>query len=190
MLERNRGKDYDKASYQVNTLISHISIIIIFNHFLYQVENLTVTVSKLHRQSIELSNIYSSKSVDENNLPTVSRQLINTNQCIVASLSNLVSTLNNLSHNLSDNLQRLANLVSTNFEEEEKPDGFVEQTLESSNVESPNVESVVESQLNVKLDEAKIEVGNLRHEIESLNEKLKRAEQVSKLLKFCFNQKS
>jgi hypothetical protein len=37
-------------------------------------------VSKLHRQSIELSNVYSSKAVDENNLPTVSRQLVNTNQ--------------------------------------------------------------------------------------------------------------
>ena len=48
--------------------------------FQFQVENLTVTVSKLHRQSVELSNIYSSKAVDENNLPTVSRQLINTNQ--------------------------------------------------------------------------------------------------------------
>ncbi len=88
---------------------------------------MTVTISKLHRQSVELSNIYSSKSVDENNLPTVSRQLINTNQCIVASLSNVVSTLNSLSHNLSDNLQRLANLVSVNFDDEaeveEKPDG-------------------------------------------------------------------
>jgi hypothetical protein len=109
-------------------------------------------------------------------LPTVSRQLINTNQCIVASLSNLVSTLNTLSHNLSDNLQRLANLVSSNFEEEEKPDGFVE-PVKSSNIESPNVENI-DSQLVGKLDEAKIEVGNLRHEIESLNEKLKRAEQV------------
>ena len=144
---------------------------------LFQIENITVNVSKLHRQSVDLSNIYSSKAVDENNLPTVSRQLSNTNQCIVASLSNLVATLNSLSHNLSDNFQRLAGLVSASFdEEEEKPDAGNEEGLEKM-VESPNVEHN-DLQFVVKLEEAKVEIGNLRHEIESLNEKLKQAEQV------------
>lgn len=137
---------------------------------------MTVTISKLHRQSVELSNVYSSKAVDENSLPTVSRQLINTNQCIVASLSNVVTTLNTLSHNLSDNLQRLSNLVSINFDDEKSDD-----VVNADDVKQTEVENVdVDSDFVSKVDELAAEIGNLRHEIESLNEKLKKAEQVKR----------
>lgn len=57
--------------------------------------------------------------MDENSLPTVNRQLISTNQCIVTSLSDLASALNNLSRNLSENLPRLNKLLSVKFEDEE-----------------------------------------------------------------------
>lgn len=93
-------------------------------------------------------------------------------------MSNLVGTLNTLSHNLSDNLQRLTNLVSASFEEEEeeKPDGL----MKTTSVES--TESAVGEKsdliLVAQLEEARVEVGNLSHEVESLNEKLKKAEQV------------
>ena len=137
---------------------------------------MTVTISKLHRQSVELSNVYSSKAVDENSLPTVSRQLINTNQCIVASLSNVVTTLNTLSHNLSDNLQRLSNLVSINFDDEKSDD-----VVNADDVKQTEVENVdVDSDFVSKVDELAAEIGNLRHEIESLNEKFKKAEQVKR----------
>ena len=141
---------------------------------------MTVPISKLHRQSVELSNIYSSKSVDENNLPTVSRQLINTNQCVVASLSSIVSTLNSLSHNLSDNLQRLSNLLSINFDDEEaEADKPGAADVDAGNATSAGLEKVVVDASHVtRLEELQTEVGNLRHEIESLNEKLKKAEQV------------
>ena len=108
-------------------------------------------------------------------------------QCIVASLSNLVGTLNTLSHNLSDNLQRLTNLVSASFEEEveeEKPDGLITTTSVES-TESPVVENS-DLLLVGKLEEARVEVGNLSHEVESLNEKLKKAEQVSTIIKHSF----
>ena len=137
---------------------------------------MTVTISKLHRQSVELSNVYSSKAVDENSLPTVSRQLINTNQCIVASLSNVVTTLNTLSHNLSDNLHRLSHLVSINFDDEKSDD-----VVNADDVKQTEVENVdVDSDFVSKVDELAAEIGNLRHEIESLNEKLKKAEQVKR----------
>jgi hypothetical protein len=102
-------------------------------------------------------------------------------QCIVASLSNLVGTLNTLSHNLSDNLQRLTNLVSASFEdEEEKPDGLITTTSAESTESTVDVEKS-DTILVGKLEEARVEVGNLSHEVESLNEKLKKAEQVTNL---------
>ena len=80
-------------------------------------------VSKLHHNSVELFDVYSGKAVDENSLPTISRQLINTNQCIVTSLSDLASALNNISRNLSENLPRLNKLLSVKFEEDEPGKG-------------------------------------------------------------------
>lgn len=138
------------------------------------VDAIVLTVSKLHHQSAELARIYSAKALDENSLPTISRQLIGTNDCIIASLSNLSGALNNLSSKLSDNLLRMSNLVYTTFEEE-KPDGHVTEndSAEKCVVDHSAFEEI-ESQRISKLEES---IGNLKHEIESLNEKLKKAEQ-------------
>lgn len=147
------------------------------------VENITVAVSQLHQQAQEFYMTYKSKSDDENNLPTVSNQLQNTNKCIVAALATLVASLNNLSLNLSDNLPRIGALVTAKYEPSvEEPTT----TIKDETAAAENINDVTgKDDDDVSCcgdDESAVEglketVANLQQEIESLNDRLKKAEQ-------------
>ena len=56
-----------------------------------------INFSQLYQNTSELSQIYGAKASAEEQLPTVTDQLKNTNMCIVAALGSLVGALNNLS---------------------------------------------------------------------------------------------
>jgi len=141
------------------------------------VENITVAISQLHQQAQEFYLVYKSKSEDENELPTVSGQLQNTNKCLVAALSTLVSSLNSLSLNLSDNLPRIGALITARYEEPSVNDMPEQVPDEPGNDADREKEEDSDSEKSSLVDGLKETVANLQQEIETLNERLKKAEQ-------------
>lgn len=59
-------------------------------------ENITFVLSELWSGLSDLSSIYSAKAGGEDQLPTVTDQLKNTNMCIVQALASLVECVNAL----------------------------------------------------------------------------------------------
>ena len=131
------------------------------------VENITVALSQLHQQGQEFLIVYRTIAADEEELPTVPTQLKNTNQCIVAALSNLVSSLNALSRNLSDNLPRIGGLISAVYEPPAKED----------DEDKEEMKSTTRSDVSAEEDVLKETITNLQQEIGTLNDRLKKAEQ-------------
>ncbi len=77
------------------------------------VESLSVCLSQLAAQAAELARTYANKAADEGALPTVTEQLKNTNQCIVAALGTVQETLTNLSRLVTDNGVRISTLLKS-----------------------------------------------------------------------------
>lgn len=137
------------------------------------IENLTVNISQLDVAANELSKIYLSKATDEAKLPTVSDALRNTNQCIVAALASLTLCTSALSQTLSDNLPRIGLLITSKFQEDNDEKSNIKRETKTALTDA-NGQDEDPDRLNHDLEE---QVGNLKHEVASLNERLKKAEQ-------------
>ena len=149
------------------------------------VENLTVSVSQLDQHSSELSQDFGEKARDEAMLPTVSNALKDTNSCIVSAFHSLTSTTTGLNHQLSDYLPRIGLLLTSDFEnnlvvKSESSDhnvgGEEKHLVRSASEDNSNTSESEEAAAKVQFLEDSI--GNLKHIVESVNLKLKQAEQM------------
>lgn len=141
------------------------------------IENLTVAVSQLHQETTELYNIYSAKAVDENNLPTVTDQLKNTNQCIVASLSSIANGENSISRLLSDNMPRIITLIRVGSHFQGLPDSSPEEEQPPPSDQLQDLPDSNTMGLTQELELIQGEKDTLLKTIEDLQQKVKKAEE-------------
>ncbi|TRY62603.1 hypothetical protein TCAL_08211, partial [Tigriopus californicus] len=141
------------------------------------IENLTVAVSQIHQETTELYNIYSAKAVEENGLPTVTDQLKNTNQCIVASLSSIANGENAISRLLSDNMPRIITLIRVGLQFQSHPEPSPEEESPPAAVEPQDLPDSNASGLTQELELIQGENDILLKTIEDLQQKVKKAEE-------------
>ncbi len=76
-------------------------------------DSLSVCLSQLATQAGELHRTYANKASDEAALPTVTEQLKNTNQCIVAALASIEQGVGETSRLMATNLHRIELLIKS-----------------------------------------------------------------------------
>ncbi len=140
-------------------------------------KNLSVAMSQLVQQASELQQAYESKANDENQLPTVTDQLRNTNRCIVSSLSSMSSAIQCVSRGMSDNMTRALTLVKVSADllsnvASAKPEGANDVAVPE--ILEENGGSMAERALIEDLTEEK---DNQARTIATLNDKIKNLEQ-------------
>ena len=140
------------------------------------VENVTVIVSQLYQELNEFASIYSAKALDENQLPTVTEHLKNTNQCLVSALSGMVSSVNSLSRQLSDSLPRIIILIKAGcFVPVE--DTSVVPTGDDKKIDVLALSEDGATDMEMKLEEAQERKNLLENHVTELNQKLQKLEQ-------------
>lgn len=138
------------------------------------VENINVVLQQLQKQANDLAKTYDEKAKDESNLPTVTDQLKNTNQCILASLISLNTSLGRLSRQVADALPRIVMLIATPTQT------LHPRKLDSEVVNAEATDGVTDeevSALKTELAEMQEQKEELGKEIKDLTDKIKKLEQ-------------
>jgi hypothetical protein len=139
---------------------------------------IVAAASQLSRQVRQIANCYSEKAVDENHLPTVTEQLKATNQCIVAALASMLSSVDALERLLCDNRRRISMLIRVGKDAGllVAPPPLVNDTAKDEVVANDKEDAAREALLEEvqRVKEEKMEISKV---IEELNEKTKKLEQ-------------
>lgn len=139
--------------------------------------------AELKRHARQLSNCYSEKALDENHLPTVTEQLRNTNQCIVAALTCVSSAVDALDRLLCENGSRITTLVkvaraggicSNSPEEQQRSPTSDPKNLSAEAEPEPDSEKEM---MVEELQQAKEEKAEIVKVLDELNDKVKKVEQ-------------
>ena len=138
--------------------------------------------AELKRYARQLSNSYSEKAIDENHLPTVTEQLRNTNQCIVAALAGVSSAVDALDRLLCENRSRITTLMRVARAGGIGSDSpAVQQSPTSSDPKmSAEAEAEPDSEKEMMVEElqqAREEKAEIVKVLDELNDKVKKVEQ-------------
>ena len=138
--------------------------------------------AELKRHARQLANCYSEKAIDENHLPTVTEQLRNTNQCIVAALTCVSSAVDGLDRLLCENRSRITTLVKvaraggirSNSPPEEQHSSTSDHKMSAETENEPDSEKEM---MVEELQQAREEKAEIVKVLDELNEKVKKGEQ-------------
>ena len=135
--------------------------------------------AELKRHARQMSNCYSEKAIDENHLPTVTEQLRNTNQCIVAALSCVSSGVDALDRLLCENRSRITTLVKV-----ARAGGIRSDSPEEQRSSTPDHNMSAEAEADSEkemmaeeLQQAREEKAEIVKVLDELNDKVKKVEQ-------------
>ena len=130
------------------------------------------------RRARQLSNCYSEKAVDENHLPTVTEQLRNTNQCIVAALSCVSSAVDTLDRLLCENRSRIATLAKVARAGGLRSDSPEDEGHSPTSVTKGSAEAEAEKEMMAEeLQQAREDKAEIVKVLDELNDKVKKVEQ-------------
>ena len=130
------------------------------------------------RRARQLSNCYSEKAVDENHLPTVTEQLRNTNQCIVAALSCVSSAVDALDRLLCENRSRIATLAKVARAGGFRSDSPEDEEQSPTSVTKGSAEAEAEKEMMAEeLQQAREDKAEIVKVLDELNDKVKKVEQ-------------
>jgi len=136
-----------------------------------------VIVGQLDQSSEELCSLFITKANDESKLPTVGEALKNTNSCLESALSSLCQCSSALRRQIYNNLPKIGLLLTSELKENEE--NILEPSTEQDNdecKESNEIQEIMHESPIPDTDQQDM-MNNLKVNLDSMNEKLKKSEQ-------------